>query len=99
MRDAHTIGKWAEDFTEQRPAGLVYEHSGGSPALGSQEQNCNSTDFASLSPSEWQSSLLDIARFRSRWLPPALFSRPGGNKQIDFHRGSVMMCWFTAPWR
>lgn len=30
-RDAHTIGKWAEDFTERGPTGLAYEHSGGSP--------------------------------------------------------------------
>jgi transposase len=30
-RDAHTIGQWVKDFSEQGPAGLAYEHSGGTP--------------------------------------------------------------------
>jgi len=35
-RDAHTIGDWAEDFGQQGPAGLAFEHSGGSPPPSTQ---------------------------------------------------------------
>lgn len=30
-RDAHTIGEWAEHFSQEGPAGLAFEQSGGSP--------------------------------------------------------------------
>ena len=30
-RDAHTIGEWAERFSQEGPAGLAFEQSGGSP--------------------------------------------------------------------
>jgi len=30
-RDAHTIGKWVEDFRQKGPAGLAFEQTGGSP--------------------------------------------------------------------
>ena len=32
-RDAHTIGQWSQAFTEGGPEGLVFEQTGGSPAL------------------------------------------------------------------
>ena len=32
-RDAHTISRWAVAFAEGGPAALVFEQTGGSPAL------------------------------------------------------------------
>ena len=32
-RDPHTIGRWASAFGEGGPAALIFEQSGGSPAL------------------------------------------------------------------
>src|SRR5215211_7882528 len=38
-RDAHTIGEWLAVFRERGPAGLGFEHSGGSPpALDERQQ-------------------------------------------------------------
>lgn len=30
-RDAHTIAEWAEHFSQEGPAGLAFEQTGGSP--------------------------------------------------------------------
>ena len=37
-RDPHTIGRWAAAFGEGGPAALIFEQSGGSPALGETQQ-------------------------------------------------------------
>ena len=37
-RDPHTIGRWAAAFGEGGPAALIFEQSGGSPALGEMQQ-------------------------------------------------------------
>ena len=37
-RDAHTIGQWAEAFSEGGPRALAFEQSGGSPALNGEQQ-------------------------------------------------------------
>ena len=37
-RDPHTIGRWAAAFGEGGPAALMFEKSGGPPALGKEEQ-------------------------------------------------------------
>ena len=38
-RDPHTIGEWLADFRQAGPAGLSFEHTGGSPpALSVQQQ-------------------------------------------------------------
>ena len=37
-RDPHTIGRWAAAFGDGGPAALIFEQSGGSPALGEAQQ-------------------------------------------------------------
>ena len=37
-RDAHTIGQWAKALSEGGPKGLVFEQTGGSPALDGEQR-------------------------------------------------------------